>query len=332
MATGSLKIALVADDLTRSCLAQECTVVDIPGDDFSALSGSARPDLLLVESAWIGIGGSWKGRIARYPRWMLRSNRRLQRLVGLARDLDIPTAFWNKEDGVHFERFIDSAKLFDHVFTVDANCIPRYRAIMGSGVRIEVLPFPVQPAFHNFTGFNFTRNAANFVGSYSTHIHDARRTWQEMAFRSVIDAGMGLVIYDRNSDRRSQVYRYPDWPGLEVREAVGHAQTAAIYKDHLISLNVNTVTDSATMFSRRLVEILACGGIAVTSAAKSVDELFAQYCHVVSSAEEARDLFARLRHGPSSEDLDRAREGSRYVLSEHTWAQRLEFLASAVGV
>ncbi|WP_225205313.1 CgeB family protein [Novosphingobium huizhouense] len=331
MARSRLRIALVADELTRACLSHECTVLDVAGDDFSALSGAARPDLLLVESAWHGIGGSWKGRIARYPAWMLRSNRRLRALVAKARDLGIPAAFWNKEDGVHFPRFIDSARLFDHVFTVDANCLPRYRAEMGVQARLDVLPFPVQPAFHAFTGFHFERNDANFVGSYSSHVHDARRAWQDMAFRAVLDAGMGLVVYDRNSNRQRQVYRYPDLPGLEVRAAVDHAATAQIYKTNLVSLNVNTVTDSETMFSRRLVEILACGGIAVTSPARSVDASFRDFCHVVSCDEEARALFARLRHGPSAEDLDRAREGARHVLANHTWAQRLDQLAAALG-
>ncbi|WP_225009602.1 CgeB family protein [Novosphingobium percolationis] len=328
-ATG-IKIALLADELTRSCLAPECQVIDVPAKGFAPLLRAERPDMLLVESAWHGAGGAWKYKIASYPRHLLRTNRRLRRLVATARDLGIPTVFWNKEDGVHFGRFIDSARHFDHVFTVDANCVPRYRAVMGEQASVGVLPFPVQPAIHNFTGFNFRSNDANFVGSYSTHIHDGRREWQNMAFSAALDTGLGLTIYDRNSDRPSSIYRYPDWSGLVVRPAVDHTRTAQIYKDHLVSLNVNTVTDSATMFSRRLVEILACGGIAVTSAARSVEAMFRDFCHVVATPEDTRALFERLRHGPSSEDLDRAREGSRYVLAQHTWAQRLEQIATTV--
>lgn len=332
MIASKLKIALVADELTRSCLSLECNVIDVHSSGFKELLKSERPDLLLVESAWHGINESWKFKVASYPGRLLRSNRRLKRLVAVARDLGIPTVFWNKEDGVHFERFIASARLFDHILTVDANCVPRYRTAVDPGTSVGVLPFPVQPRFHNFTGFNFSTHDANFVGSYSTHIHDRRRAWQHMAFTAVRETGMALTIYDRNSDRSSSIYRYPEWDGLVVRPAVPHAQTAQIYKDHLISLNVNTVTDSPTMVSRRLVEILACGGIAVTSASASVDALFRDFCHVVSSADEARELFGRLRHGPSSEDLDRARQGAAYVAEHHTWAQRLELVTAAAGL
>ena len=332
MIASKLKIALVADELTRSCLSLECNVIDVPSSGFKGLLKSERPDLLLVESAWHGVDDSWKYKIASYPRHLLRSNRRLRGLVRVARDLGIPTVFWNKEDGVHFDRFIASARLFDHILTVDANCVPRYRAVVDPGTSVGVLPFPVQPRFHNFTGFNFRTHDANFVGSYSTHIHDVRRAWQNMAFTAVHESGMALTIYDRNSERGSSIYRYPEWDGLVVRPAVPHAQTAQIYTDHLISLNVNTVTDSPTMVSRRLVEILACGGIAVTSASASVDALFRDFCHVVTTAEEARDLFDRLRHGPSSEDLDRARQGAAFVAEHHTWAQRLELVTAAAGV
>ena len=328
----SLKVALLSDELTRSCLAPECTVIDVPASGFARLLRERRPDMLLVESAWHGLDSTWKYKIASYPGYMLRSNRRLRKLVKVARDLRIPTVFWNKEDGVHFDRFIASARLFDHVFTVDENCVPRYRAIVDPATTVGVLPFPVQPRHHNFTGFNFRTHDANFVGSYSTHIHDARRAWQHMAFSAVRESQMALTIYDRNSDRSSQIYRYPEWDGMVVRPAVPHAQTAQIYKDHLISLNVNTVTDSPTMVSRRLVEILACGGIAVTSAACSVEAMFRDFCHVITAPEDARALFERLRHGPSSEDLDRAREGAAHVAQHHTWAQRLEVVAAAAGL
>jgi len=332
----ALKVALVADDLTRACLAPECHIVDVPAlataQGFRRLLGANRPDMLLVESTWGGWEQSWKYRVASYPCHWLRSNRRLRLLVHVARDMGIPTVFWNKEDGIHFERFIASARLFDHVFTVDANCPARYRKIMGGTASVHVLPFPVQPRYHRFTGFAFERNQATFVGSYSTHVHPARRAWQDMAFAAALDSGLGLTVYDRNSGRPSRIYRYPDRPGIHVQPAVAHTETARIYKENLVSLNVNTVADSATMFSRRLVEILACGGIAVTSAARSVDALFAPFCHVARDGAQARDLFARLRHGPSSRDLERARAGAAHVAAHHTWDKRLTEVVAVAGV
>jgi hypothetical protein len=320
----------VSDELTRSCLQRECRVVDVGPSGGRWTLRSERPELLFVESAWSGHRNRWKYRIAAYPDHPERNNAALAELVACARDLGIPTVFWNKEDGVHFERFIDSARLFDVVFTVDATCIPRYRAVMGPDVPVAALPFAVQPAIHHFDGIDPRRRAACFVGSYSRHIHDERRERQDMLMETAA-VSLGLDVYDRNSDRRSARYRYPALPGLRSHPKVPHEGTAAIYKSHLASLNVNTVEDSTTMYSRRLIEILACGGLAVTTPARSVDALFAGCCHVIRSREEAQALFERLaREGYSARDREMMAEGAACVLREHTYARRLETVFAAV--
>ena len=323
-------VALVSDELTRSCLQHECRILDVDPTRGRSTLRSERPDLLFVESAWSGHRNRWKYRIAAYPDHPERDNAALAELVASARDLGIPTVFWNKEDGVHFERFIDSARLFDVIFTVDASCIPRYRAVVGPGVQVAALPFAVQPAIHHFDGIDPRRRAACFVGSYSRHIHDERRARQDMLMETAARS-LGLDVYDRNSDRRSAHYRYPELPGMRSHPKVPHERTAALYKTHLASLNVNTVEDSPTMYSRRLIEILACGGLAVTTPARSVDALFADYCHVIRSREEAQALFDRLaREGYSARDREMMIDGAAHVLREHSYARRLETVFAAV--
>jgi len=327
-----MRIALVADELTGACLAPEGRILHVTPLNYRWVLRMRRPDFLFVESAWHGVRKAWKYRIAAYKDEPRRSNRSLVEMVAYARDLGIPTVFWNKEDGVHFERFIDSAVHFDHIFTVDENCIPTYRERVGPGVTVNTLMFPVQPRTHDFTGFDFKYRRANFVGSYSTHIHSRRRVWQDMLFEASYRQGLGLTVIDRNSDRKAAVYRFPDLPGMEAIPAIAHEATGQVYKDYLVSLNVNTVQDSATMYSRRLIEILACGGIAVTNPSPAVDRYFKDYCHVVHDAEQANSLFGRLKEGASKDDLERARAGAEYVLREHTWARRLDEIAAVVGL
>lgn len=328
-----LRVAAVADPLTRACLQIECELVHVTPNNYKEVLAGFRPDFLFFESVWHGHEDAWRFKVASYPWYRFRSNKAVEKLARYARKLGVPTVFWCKEDGVHFQRFINSARHFDHVLTVDVNCMSRYKAVMGAGASVGVLQFPVQPRFHSFTGFDFNHRSAAFLGSYSHHIHSDRRIWQDMAFKSALDAGLGLTIFDRNSDRKSGIYRYPQLPGAVVMPSLTHEQTGQAYKDYVLSLNVNTVTDSPSMYSRRLVEILACGGIAVTSPAQSVDILFKDYVHVLSTTEEAMNLFARIaKEGPNVQDLERARAGAEYVLREHTWARRLAEIVDLVGV
>lgn len=327
-----MKIAAIFDSLTS-------TSVEGEGLDILHLKGRIKNlrlkyydyDFLFVESSWQGFNNHWKYKIASYSEQPKRNNKDLLRVVNYAKERGIPTVFWNKEDGVHFDRFIDSARHFDHIFTVDETCIPRYRDVVPSSTTVNTMMFPVQPRFHSFKGFNFKSNRANFTGSYSHHIHGERKRRQDFLLKAASNV-LGLTVYDRNSDRKSSNYRYPDFGSMEVCSAVPHDQTAQIYRDHLVSLNVNTVDDSPTMYSRRLIEIIACGGIAVTTPAQSVDKFFQEYCYVVDSYDEAFELFTRLKSGPSNYDLERARAGADYVQQNHTWKHRLDYIARIIGV
>lgn len=323
-----LKIALVADDLTRVCLGHECKIFNVTPFNHKFALRFFKPDFLLVESAWNGLRQSWRYKIASYEDFPERSNDALRSVVSYAKSLGIPCIFWNKEDDVHFKRFISSASFFDYIFTVDENSIPKYVALLGDKVRVNSLTFAVQPAIHAFTGIADRIRKANFVGSYNSGIHERRRHYQNMLFSA--SSNLGLVVFDRNSNRKGAQYRYPAMPYAEVRKSVGHTATAEIYKNYIASLNVNTVDDSNTMFSRRLVEIIACGGLAITTPAKSVDNLFKGYCHTVHSEDEARHVLDRLRFGYTRDDMEMIRSGAEHVLRRHTYKNFLETILDTV--
>ncbi len=324
-----LRIALIADEFTRSCLSFESKVRDVTPLNYRLLLKFWRPDLLFVESAWQGKNKAWRYKIASYPDHPERNNSALRKVVEYASKHGVPCVFWNKEDGAHFERFISSAAMFDVIFTVDANCVDRYKARIKRNVVVKPLMFAVQPAIHYVTGNGYKEKRACFLGSYSTHIHERRRKWQDMLFAA--SSEIGLTIFDRNSNRKSRIYRYPELPGVEVRKSVPHEHTAQIYRDFMVSLNVNTVEDSETMFSRRLIEIIASGGLAVTTPARSVDKYFKNYCHVVATEGEARYLFQQLKNGRRPEDNRIAQEGADYIRRNHTWAHRLKLILDTIG-
>lgn len=330
---GQLKIALVADYFTADCLSAECRIRTMTPANYKDVIGSWKPDLVLVESTFHGVDGSWRYELAKQPRALrLTKPKAIFRLVNFAKQAGIPTVFWNKDDGPFFDAFIDVAKVFDYVFTTDAECLDRYRQQVPAQVPVNTLIMPYQPAFHSFTGFNFTRNEVCFTGSYYRRILNERRRFLDMVFDICEQNHMRINVFDRNHDRLSRhlEFRFPKKNQLRVHGKMPHRETALIYKAHAVSLNVNSVTSSETMFSRRLVEILACGGIAVTNAGRAVDRYFRDFCHVMNTHEEARELFARLRHGPSQEDRDRAEAGAIYVRQNHTWAHRLEEICAVV--
>lgn len=332
---GRLKIALVTDNFTTECLSAECRIRALTPRNFREVIANWQPDLVLVESAFHGHGGSWRYELAKQPKWLRMSKpKAIGALVEFARSRNVPTVFWNKDDDAFFETFIDVASLFDYVFTTDSDCIERYRQRVRAGVPVHTLSIPYQPAFHSFDGFAFTRKQACFTGSYYRRILNERRSFLDMIFGACDELGLDLNVYDRNCGRMSHKleFRYPRHPGLSVFDSVPHRETAAIYKSHVISLNVNSITASESMYSRRLLEILACGGIAVTNPSRAVNKHFSDYCLTVGTREEALETLARLQAGPATEDLERAAAGAEYVKQHHTWAQRIEEICAVVGI
>nr|AAK17917.1 EcbI [Pasteurella multocida] len=322
-----MKVYLISDNLTQESLNLEN--IEIKNSWFNL--SNKKNSILFVESAWTGYRKRWKYKIAAYPNNNKRTNEKLLKIISLAKDKGIPAVFWNKEDSIHFDRFINSAKYFDHIFTVDQNCVERYRTVVPPETTVDVAMFPVQPRIHNYQGFNFKHMAANFIGSYSKHIHDKRRERQELSFRAAFKTGLPVTVFDRNSDRKSDNYRYPTEEFcLTVRPAVDYVQTADIYRQFAVSLNVNTIEDSPTMYSRRVVEVLACAGILVSTPSLAVERLFKDYCHIVNSEEEAIELFERLKYGPSSLDLEMAKAGADFVLNNFTWHHFLQKIKETI--
>lgn len=327
-----LRIALVADTLTYESLQDECHIAYITPRNHRLRLPLFKPDLLLVESTWRGLRNRWRYKVASYPDTPSRTNADLQALVQYANKRGIPTVFWNKEDPVHFDRFADSAVLFDHIFTVDSTSIPQYQRIAPHAKTHALMMFAVQPRIHSYTGFAPSEASASFVGSYLANTHERRRMWQDMLF-SAAASTTGLTVFDRNSKLTAPFYRFPERSGMAVQAAVPYAETANIYRRHIANLNVNTIEASPTMLSRRLMEIVATGGLAVSSPSEAASLMLGDYAHIVSTEDEANALLERLsKDGPSAQDRARIEAGAHYMTENHTWAHRLSYLADTVGL
>jgi len=317
----SLKIALVSDDLTRSSLSLHCNVINLTPLNYRLILPFFKPDMLLVESCWQGLQNSWRYKIAAYPDFSKRNNNVLQKLVAYAKERSIPTIFWNKEDGVHFSRFIESAKLFDHIFTTDSNIIPQYKAQCPSAKTVLPLTFAISPFIHR--PLNAIRNGRIcFVGSYRNNLHEGRRNIQQEFFS--VSARYGLDIYDRNSARGNSAFRYPNEFLPLVKPAVPYKKTGELYNRYSAALNINTITDSPTMFSRRLIELMACRTPVITNNSLSVETLFKDMVLIAENSAHAEEHIKHLLAGGSPATDKMLADAHKLVIKEYSYNSWLE--------
>lgn len=285
-------------------------------------------DFLFVESAWAGNDGAWQYQLtgSRAP------TSELIALVTACKERGIPTVFWNKEDPPHFEDFIDTAALFDVLFTTDAALIPAYKKHVDHE-NIFALPFAAQPKIHNPIQFKpwEKRKDIAFAGTYFAHKYPSRREQMDVLLGAANElhesSGVDFDIYSRHYGGDAK-YQFPGSLRKRVVGSLPYSQMLSAYKDYQVFLNVNSVTNSPTMCARRVFELLASGTPVVTTRSRAIDNFFTENeVFSVDSSEEAKSLLQALLASPafSQKALHRAQ---RKIWNEHTYRNRAETIVS----
>jgi len=312
-----LRLLAIVDEFSEQALYGDCQLL-LPGPRFSEEElDAAAPELLLVESAWRGNQGAWKGRLD-------GDSADVQRLLRYARERGIATVFWSKEDPVHFDHFLDLARHFDHVLTTAVECVPRYREALKSD-RVGVLPFACQPVLHNPLEQRAREPAFVFAGSYYPQYP------QRNAALAAIVAGasqLGRVdIFDRNLGAGDPGLAFPPPLDAHVVGSLAPAEIGEACKAYRFAINLNTVTDSRTMLARRVFELLASGTLVVGNPTRAVSRL----CGDIVVSADAQGAW-RERVALMMRDERAARRvalaGVRKMMAGHTWGHRLARLAA----
>ncbi|MDK2970649.1 MAG: hypothetical protein PWP23_404 [Candidatus Sumerlaeota bacterium] len=324
-----LRVASILDDFTHACFAPECELIPIRPDNWLELMSEGDIDFLFVESAWHGNKDAWLYRVAKYN---APPGNELADVLAWCHKLDIPTVFWNKEDPPNFDRFVDRASEFQYVFTTDANCIPRYRERCPNVRRIEALAFAAQPAIHNPMMEQERLRKTCFAGTYYADEYAKRRDWMDVMLRASTE--FGLDIFDRmhgTTGPQAKRFEFPADLQPHIRGKLSYDEMIRAYRRYRAFLNVNSVYDSPTMFSRRVFELLACGTPVVTTPSLGIERFFGSLVPQVETAEQVRAALAPL-FADDDAWYNLSAKGIRHTYSSHTYAHRMKTICEVIGL
>lgn len=326
MSIGKLKIACIFDSFTMSCYENMCKLIKISFENWKLELEINRPHMLLVESAWHGNEGQWSKKLQNINNHNMKE---LQEVVTWCNKNKIPTVFWNKEDPVHYKNFIETAKLFDYIFTTDEDSIPRYKNEVNNN-NIYPLLFAAQPKIHNpIKIYDKKIEKACFAGSFYNNKYLQRRKNLENILRLAIEE-TGLEIYDRNYNLKNPLYKYPKEFRPYIKGYLHASELEKCNKGYKIMLNVNSVTNSPTMFSRRVFEGLACGTPVISSYSLGIKNIFNDIVISSDDVEELKEEFIKLKDKNYYEK--KVVKGIRYVLRSHTYKDRILFILDKIGI
>jgi len=319
-----LKIAVIMDDVFYELFKYEANLITFTPYSWKRVLSKHRPDLLFVESAWHGNNDTWRYQIGNLKQ---KPDSNLLEVVAWCKTQSIPTVFWNREDPPHYEEFLDAARLFDYVFTTDADCIERYKKDLRHN-NIFCLPFAAQPRIHNPVGSRKIRDVG-FAGSWHAR-HDDRIKQMGYVLKPALE--YDVDIFDRNYSMNDERYRFPDEYQPNILGELGYDEMVYAYKMYRVFLNVNSVPESPTMFAMRVPEILASGTCILSGYSKGIENIIGpDIVKMTSSPEETRLYLQELLENKELRDR-LSNLGLRKVMEEHTYEKRLDYILNIMGI
>lgn len=317
----TLKIACIMDEFTYFCFSPEAQLLQISPENWLDEVTEFAPDILFIESAWQGKDGLWKSKVS-------QNSAEVINLIKFCKLNGIKTMFWNKEDPVHFGTFVDVAKQVDVVFTTDIDCIGRYKAHVGHD-QVYLMPFAAQPKTHNPIEKYERKDAFNFAGSFYLKYPERQRDFVNLI--AVATKFRDLEIYDRNFNNPHPHYTFPEQYQKYILGRLEPHEIDKAYKGYVYGINMNTIKQSQSMFARRVFEMLASNTIVLSNYSRGVRNFFGDLVLCSDNPTELERQLNRIVHDQNLVAKFKLL-GLRKVLSEHTYEDRLGYIANKLKI
>lgn len=313
----NVNVGFISDEFLYDNYYDTCTLVHLTPNNWEEKLETVQA--LIITSVWHGLSGEWNAAYKENSDLF----QCLKQLCEKARLLKIPIGFYSKEDPPNFNVFIKIASLADVIFTSAAECIPKYKEIFPEKP-CYLLSFCVNPIIHNPIRNDDVafKNKVLFAGSFMVK-YPMRTLQQTNMFDKVIQSGMELTIIDRNFHRGEHKYHYPDEYCKYVVPNFPYKTIAKIYKLFPFVINLNSVSDSETMFASRVYDASASGSLIISNESVGMKKMFPQ---IAVTEKEISDLF-------DSNDKDKIRKNLiRSVFRQKTVFENMAFMLEKMNV
>jgi len=262
-------VPCIMDEFSYKCFSYEFNLIPLTGSTWKQTFTKNKVDFVLFESAWHGNGGEWSNCLTNYG-LNSKKQRELDEIMKYIDSNGIKKVFYNKEDSIGFDKFLNFAKLFNKpnnlIITTDSTVLEKYKK---AGCKnVVAFPFCCQPVLHNPTNRDNNYKNIFFPSTYYREIFPERCKIMDEMIDKYIDY---IDIYDRQFvynkmtsqvDKYSQhcnTYKFPDKYSKLIQGYLCYEQVLYLMKQYKAVMNVNTITISPTMFSRRVIECAASG-------------------------------------------------------------------------
>ena len=323
-----IKVAFISDQFTYDSFKYEFKIIELSPDNWLNKFEEEKPDLFFCESTWHGYfngeNGVWAGKIEKINEE--GENRKiLFEILNYCKTNNIPTIFWNKEDPVYYNRegrfFTDTASKFDYIFTSAEEVVNEYKKDYNRD-NVHTLMFAGQPMIFNpINNSNERESNVIFAGSYYKD-HEERAKVMDLIFDKIIEQDIELKIYDRTYYQDIPHIGYPEKYKKYTLPPIDYKDTSKIYKKSRWAININTITQSDTMFARRVFELALSNTNIISNYSKGMKNIFKNNLFIIEE-----DDFPDLNKNYEEKRL----ENIYTVLKYHTYYERWKYILDTIN-
>lgn len=279
-------------------------------------------DILIVGSVWFGIEKMWHRKDT--VNYGIIDN-----VIQTANKQGKLTIFYSTEDPVSYDLFLEIAKKCEYIFTTCVEMIPNYVKDCGHN-RVFDLQFCVNPYLSNPTksfGLNKFQDVI-FSGSYYSQ-YPKRKKDTHLLFDAVLRSRFGLKIVDHNFNlNEPYLWRFPSKYWSYVSPAISHELVQKLHKLYDFALNLNTITNSDTMYAVRVYELQAIGNIVFSNNSIGMSKNFSNI-NIVEDIDSISSILDTIKF---PEIAHAKKIGIRNIMTNNTCYERFGHLLKSLGM
>ncbi|WP_336152741.1 glycosyltransferase family protein [Acinetobacter ursingii] len=322
------KFISILDEISHNSWSNEFKLFPLNKNNNIAQIQGSTSSAFFIESCWKGNDGAWEYAFTS-PGLKHQNAQKLLESLDVAKIKGLPIIFWNKEDPMHYEKFLPIAEKCDVIFTTDENKVNDYKRDL-PGKKVFALLFAANSYICNpVNRSRYDEETICFAGSYYSVGHDDRKDQMDALLPALLE--FNGAIYDRFSKLKNERYFFPEQYRHLIRDAVDFKEMSVLYKHFKIFLNVNTITDSPTMMSRRVYELLACGTPVISTPSLALEKQFSGIVQIAKNAEDAIKIAKELLND-EWKYKHISHKGYREVMTKHTYENRVKEILSSIDI
>ena len=317
-----VKIAIVADEFLYDSWKDTADFIYITPDTYKDVVHEV--DFLLIASAWRGLKNEWRLMGTEGS----ENNLVIHEVIDFYKKENKKVVFYSKEDPPNYEHFLPIAKKCDIIFTSCVEKVEDYKRDCKND-RVYVMEFCINPMFHNPIGMQNKnkREGVFFAGSWMIKYPDRIKS-MEIMLDGVLAAKKPLIIADRNFSLNNITYFFPEKYYSYLCKEIPHDYLQKVHKLYNWAININSITDSKTMFANRVYELQANGVLMLSNysigVAEKFDEIF-----FIKTQEDVKKALSKYN---SEELYEHQLAGIRRVMSDETSFDRLKTLLQVMDI